>query len=120
MHDTDRMNATRGYFYTNPHEAAKGLNLPMHWAICSDCHGEGGRALHGLVLNEDQTGDSEFMEDYMAGKYDSSCSDCDGTGKVHVVNEERCTTEQLKEYHADIKQINRDNAESLAEMRMGC
>jgi hypothetical protein len=116
----DRLNYTRGYFYTNPNELAEERGLPTKWEICDSCHGEGTRALRGMVVSNELLDDCEFMEDYMRGTYDTKCDDCHGDGKYKVVDEERCTPEQLAEWQESRREIAASNAESLMELRMGC
>jgi len=81
------------------------IEVPAHWVICGICRGEGHHARHidgnGLTQADmDELGD-EFMEDYMAGRFDQVCSECGGTGKVLEPDVDRCTTEQLRAVDQD-------------------
>jgi hypothetical protein len=68
------------------------IRLPAKWAICDGCDGEGHHAKHigGMVQQDLDEGFRDVIEDYMGGVYDRKCEDCDGTGKVLVVDAEAC------------------------------
>lgn len=128
MHD--RMNADRGYFHTTKSQAwisfceEQGLDLRTVTknALCPRCDGEGKRALHGIALTGSdlaEMGDPDFMENYMAGRYDTTCDDCNGEKVVRVPNEEALTPEQLQAWRKWLRDVRSANAESLMEMRAG-
>lgn len=91
--------------------------LPYRWAICSTCHGEGTRRM----VSEDYVAemDSEELQDFFDGKYDTTCDECRGTGKVKVLDEARCDPEDLAEYRTQEEQRIASEYEAAAERRMG-
>jgi hypothetical protein len=96
--------------------------LPAKWEICHSCQGNGTSSAYlGAFTREDmdEMGD-EFMEDYMRGAYDRACDECGGSGKVRVVDEERCPPELLKELRDQEEAEAEYQAMVAAERRMGC
>lgn len=91
--------------------------LPTKWAICPSCLGDGTRRL----LSEDYVAemDSEELQDFFDGKYDTVCDECKGTGKIKVLDEDRCSPEDLAEYRSQEEQRLADAYEAAAERRMG-
>jgi DnaJ-class molecular chaperone len=88
------------------------VTLPWRWEICSTCSGNGHHSHRlGAISEETMWGDwdEQDREDYFAGAFDETCSVCDGSGKVRVVDETRCTKDMLKAY--------REQQEDDAEMR---
>ena|SRR3982751_5958519 len=80
-------------------ENGEEIILPMKWAICETCSGNGRHSLaidgHGITQEErDRDWDDESWADYLQGKYDKTCNDCSGTGKVKIVDEDRLTTKE--------------------------
>ncbi len=78
------------------------LVLPAKWEICNACGGEGTElygSLKGADVTEMLREDPEFEEEYRGGRYDVACSQCHGTGKELVVDEDRLTAEQKITYH---------------------
>lgn len=68
-------------------EEGNTYRLPMEWAICDYCRGDGVRALGGMSFtqsewNEACHDDDEFADRYMGGAYDKPCEDCSGSGKL--------------------------------------
>jgi DnaJ-class molecular chaperone len=122
----DRLSYTRGYFHTTESQAFKdfcaeeGLRLHYRNELCHSCDGEGSRALHGLVVSQEAMEDQDFMEDYFGGKYDTKCEDCNGEKVVRVANTDAMTEEQQKAWRRYLRDVRSANAESLAELRMGC
>jgi RecJ-like exonuclease len=91
--------------------------LPYKWNICPTCHGEGTRRL----VSEEYVAemDEEEYEDFLAGRYDTVCNECQGTGKIKVLDESRCTPEELEEYRRQEFWRRSGEAESAAERRLG-
>jgi len=91
--------------------------LPYKWAICSTCLGEGTRRM----VSEEYVAemDSEELQDFFDGKYDTVCDECKGTGKIKVIDVERCSPEDLAEYRSQEEQRRADAYEAEAERRMG-
>ncbi len=103
------------------------IKIPAMWAICSTCRGSGGHSLRfGAITqqNIDEDWDEDSFRDYMTGKYDETCDPCQGTGKVLVVNRDaHFSAEQkaaLAKYDGDADLDREMEAESAAELRMGC
>jgi len=76
-------------------EAGESLSMPRvvahtKWAICNVCDGNG---VHvnpsidcGGLTQDDFDQDPEFAESYFSGRYDQTCSGCNGSGKVRIVD----------------------------------
>ncbi|ABO60619.1 hypothetical protein LA345_39030 (plasmid) [Burkholderia vietnamiensis] len=106
-------------------------NFPMKWEICCRCKGEGKHDhpafSNGITSSEWADWPQDERDTYFAGGYDVRCDDCNGTGKVQVVDEEAMTAEQRREWGAGEEERREDAetarylaAERRAEMRMGC
>jgi hypothetical protein len=97
------------------------LALPTAWAICDDCRGNGTRALHGIAITSDEWADwdDEDRHAYLSGHYDTICQACDGSGKVEIVDEERCPPEVLAQYHRDQTELASLNQMEAMERAMG-
>lgn len=61
------------------------IKVPTKWEICECCSGDGTHALHGIVIDPSEW-DYEEMDDYMSGRYDTACGECNSTGKLKVVD----------------------------------
>ena len=62
----------------------------------------------------------DFYEDYMAGRYDKTCPGCNGSGKILVVDSEKCNGNiHYKQYCADLAENAYFDAMRAAERRMG-
>ena len=55
--------------------------MTSKWCICSNCDGNGSHAKALGIINT-QEWDSDDLDKYMQGAYDSRCEVCDGAGKV--------------------------------------
>lgn len=97
--------------------------LPSKWVICPECLGEGKSSAHLGSFTMDEFEERfetlEEQDDYFDGKYDRLCPSCSGTGKVKVLDESRCTQEDLEEYQFQMEQRIRDALEAAAERRLG-
>lgn len=91
--------------------------LPYKWAICSTCHGDGTRRMVSEEYIAEM--DEDEREDLRAGRYDITCDECHGTGKIKVIDVERCSPEDLAEYRSQEEQRRADAYEAEAERRMG-
>ncbi len=106
------------FIYTDDPAEYDGMKfLPTKWAICPICHGDGTRRIVSDSCVEEM--DPEEREDFFQGKYDVRCDECTGTGKIKVIDEDRCRPEDLKEYYIQEQQRIRDAMEAAAERRMG-
>lgn len=62
-----------------------------YYIVCPDCHGEGKHALHGIALTSadiEEAGGQEFLDEYMAGTYDTLCETCQGKRVIKKYEEE--------------------------------
>jgi DnaJ-class molecular chaperone len=100
------------------------IELPTKWAICGTCDGEGRHSqhlgAHTASEFDEAFGTPEEKEDYFNGFYDKSCEDCDGTGKVKIVDDARLTDEQRAKLHAEVEDDHEYEAMVEAERRFGC
>lgn len=91
-------------------------DLPHKWIICDHCNGEGRSSAYlGAFTNEDMGEDQEFFEDYMAGHYDRTCEYCKGSGKIKVIDKDKCNASDLKEYYKQKDEEYQIEAEHYAE-----
>lgn len=75
------------------------ITLPTTWQICGTCRGNGTSSAYlGAFSQDDMAEDPDFAEDYMAGQYDRSCDECDGEGKIKVVDVDRLSEADLALY----------------------
>lgn len=101
------------------------VKMPMRKEVCDRCHGEGAHVNpaidgHGITSDEMEELGDDFREDYLSGRYDVRCEECDGLRVVDVLDRERCTPEQLKAWD-EAEQAEYDyRAERAAELRAGC
>lgn len=75
--------------------------LPGKYEICSACSGHGASSAYlGAITSEERERDwdPEEFEQYMEGAYDKTCEECNGSGKVVVVDEDSCNKELLEKY----------------------
>ena len=51
------------------------IELPSKWTICRHCQGEGTSSAYLGAFTRDDMDEAgpEFLEDYMAGRYDRAC-----------------------------------------------
>lgn len=101
------------------------IHFPAHWAICHTCQGEGKHSLRIGIITQDewsQEWDYEEQEAYLSGAYDSTCDDCDGTGKIREINEDLAESMLPTEWAMYLEHMRSEaqcNAISAAERRMG-
>lgn len=93
--------------------------LPARYEVCHRCRGTKTHvnpSIDGNGLSREDMDDfgDEFFEDYMSGVYDVICEECHGEGLLLVVDEQRCTPEQLAEFN----EYERDRYETEAIYRM--
>jgi RecJ-like exonuclease len=116
--------------YTN-RDALK-ASFPARWVICPACEGHATTTRHiecdggGFTADEwaEACGDDEdFADDYFSGRYDRPCPDCNGLGRIMVIDEDQVTgwreTILLKAYRAQQRDSREIDAMQEAERRMG-
>ena len=69
--------------------------IVINWEICEICQGSGGhsRRFGTLVGEEMQDLDDEIWQRYARGDLDEPCRECNSTGKVQVLDEDRLSPE---------------------------
>lgn len=90
------------------------VKIPAIWIICDDCYGEGTRVNpnidgNGISGSDPVWDDDDFREDYLSGRYDVACSECDGNGKVLVPDDELLTEEQqimVQHHYGEMRMLN--------------
>jgi hypothetical protein len=113
---------TKPILYTEDDE----IELPCRWEICSCCRGNGTSSAYlGAITQSDREPggaweDPDDFADYMDGKYDRACDECEGSGKVQVVDYDRLTPEQLEAWNEQCRDDREYEAAVRAERRMGC
>jgi hypothetical protein len=96
--------------------------LPFKWEICGGCRGHGTSSAYlGAFTREemDEQG-PEFLEDYMAGRYDRECDHCSGLGRVKRADLSRMSKEDRAAYREQQRGFRDMEAEERAERRFGC
>jgi len=99
--------------------------LPCRWEICGACRGNGTSSAYlGAITESDREpgGAWEDPEDfgrYMRGDYDRACDECDGAGKVEVVDEDKLDAETLKAWREQCRDEREYERACAAERRMG-
>jgi RecJ-like exonuclease len=107
------------------------MSYPQKWEICCRCKGEGKHDhpafANGITSSEMAEMGQDGMDSYFAGHYDVRCDDCEGSGKVQVVDEDAMTPAQRAQWdsEADDRRAAAEDeryfaAERRAEQRMGC
>lgn len=99
------------------------VSLPGRYEICGNCQGHGQHAHaidgDGITSSEWDEWDEDDRETYMSGGYDQPCEECDGTGKVVVVDEVTADPELLKRYQDHARFEAECRAEDRYNQRMG-
>ena len=106
------------------------VEVPATAETCGNCQGRGrhAHAIDGNGLTADDLADwsDEEIDDYRTGRYDVSCSECRGTGRVlEPVNEDALglTPEQrvaIRAYHDGLQVESECYLERMSELRFGC
>lgn len=104
--------------------------LPAEWCICDYCRGEGYHSKNFGAFTRDDMDEwgvdaDEFLSDYMSGRYDQRCEECNGTGKVLTLDDPEAhagtrTGEILAEYWEGERLYWEGEAARAAERAVGC
>jgi len=107
------------------------VKFPAKWEVCGCCNGNGTTYL-GWASRDQPAFTSEdfaeegpdFAEEYFGGHYDKPCPECNGRTTVKVIDEDACTTPELKEaldaYHERQEDDAAYDRECRAERDFGC
>lgn len=97
------------------------IELPTVWRICPRCdgHGKSSAYLGAYTRSEMDEAGPDFHDAYMAGEYDRACENCDGTGKVQVVDHSKISADHLAEWRDQCRDEAADRAIERAERAMG-
>ena len=102
--------------------------LPAEWEICDSCQGEGTTTRHiepdggGFTSSEWSEAcydDPDFPEDYFRGVYDQPCPECNGSGKILVVDEKALDEKTLERYENQRRFEAQIRAEEAYQRRYG-
>lgn len=77
------------------------VEFPEKWEICDNCNGDGHHCKHlGAYTSSEfeEQFDYEERERYFAGGYDKTCEECNGSGKIKVVDVENLNSQQIEDY----------------------
>lgn len=98
------------------------ITIPARWEICGSCRGEGESSRYLGAFTADDMHDlgDDFREDYVTGRYDRTCDECGGSGKVREIDLNRATPEQVSAYGRDMDALAELRAMEASERRMGC
>jgi len=104
--------------------------FPAKYEVCGCCEGRGVTTFgysssNQIAFTESEWAeeDPEFREDYMAGRYDKSCPECNGERVVLEIDERKFNSIQTKLHKVWCEHLEseyRYNEMCAAERRMGC
>ena len=86
-----------------------------HLAICPCCEGQGVSSAWLGDVTEMAQEDPEFAESYFDGDYDRACETCNGTGRVHVLNDDA-----PEDTECDFENVLEAQRERQAAWRLRC
>lgn len=92
------------------------------WVICALCRGSGGHSnrFGAYSAQEWNEHDDEFRDNYISGRYDEHCQDCDGTGKVLMLDESELSDEARDYLNDHLQNEYETYAMEQAERKAGC
>ena len=100
------------------------IEIPGKYIVCPRCEGRGSHTNPSIDGNGLSREDFDEMgpqseEDYFAGVYDVVCHECKGKKVIMIVDKNKATKEELKEYSEYIDSMNSIDRMQEAERRMG-
>lgn len=109
---------------TIENDGGEEIEIPSRFEVCPTCEGRGQHSRRfGAIAMEDFMGpdwDDDSRDDYLSGRYDERCEECQGKRVVSVADRARCTPEQIKLIDADFESRCEMRAIEEAERRFGC
>lgn len=97
--------------------------LPWKFEVCPVCSGNGKHvnpAIDAGGLSHEMQDDPDFHDQYMSGVYDVPCRVCEGKRVVPVVDWDALEPDRKAAYEAQLQADADNEAERMAEIRMGC
>jgi hypothetical protein len=98
--------------------------LPVKFEVCGTCEGRGSHVNPSIdcggLTAEDFDEDPGFYEDYMGGRYDQPCNECNGKRVAPVIVRWLADKETLAKLDRQRIEAEADHAERMAELRYGC
>ena len=100
------------------------VEVSFKWEICPYCSGEGhvdNPAFSDGISGEDWANewDEDEREAYMSGRYDVTCEECDGSGKIQEPDVSTLTEDAQRHYEEKCQQEYYNARERDAERRWG-
>jgi hypothetical protein len=94
--------------------------LPSKNEVCSRCFGSGTHDSwdNGMTVDEMYEWGEDFVDDYFAGHYDTVCEECNGNNVVAVIDEERCTPEQIEAWNEYQQSVYEDRMTANNERKL--
>ena len=107
-------------FWQHP-DTGEEVLLPALWVICWRCDGVGGHDAWegGMTADEIDEQDPEFLDDYLSGHYDVTCTECGGPGKLLEYDMDRIHPSIRAEIEAEEYAIAELASIERMERRMG-
>lgn len=96
-------------------------DLPIKFHVCHTCKGKGTHVNpsidgHGLT-HEDFDNDPDFRDDYFGGRYDVTCSDCEGQRVMPEIDEDGMNPSQRR-FWEQVTRVQRQREQWDYEDRM--
>lgn len=99
--------------------------FPAKYEVCSTCDGKGSHVnpsidSHGIGAEEwDRDWDEDDREAYFDGRYDVPCAECHGARVAPVLDEDRCTPEDVAQVGKIVEEHYAYQRECRHEREMG-
>lgn len=80
--------------------------LPAKFELCGSCQGAGKHVHKGVdaggLTRSDLAEDPDFAEDYFSGRYDVTCTECNGKRVAPVIDWDSIPADKKKEVEAEL------------------
>ena len=109
------------YRLTNGHSLKGGVPLPMPCvnALCTMCDGDGHVVNPSIdaggLSDDDFYADPEFYDDYMGGRYDVTCPECNGQRVIGALDDNGRLSEDQREALEYIERVERERYEDARD-----